>query len=431
MLRKRWVVGLLAFAAVCSVGGAFAATSAKHSTVTLTLWHNYGTEANAVATTNLVKAFEAQNPNIKINVVSQPAANYFALLQAASISRTGPDLSVQWTGLYALKYEKFLLNLKPYFTAAQMATINGIRYTAPNFNPANGFLVMPLENQFYMGFYNKALFKKAGVTSVPRTWTQLYAACGKLNKLGVTPFVYGADPQAIQSSPYPWYDMSYLMAAIFSPAQWKQLYTGAIAWTSPAINAQVTKWAAMVKNGCTNKDVLTKTNILGAFTSGKAAMISDGNWDAATFQKAMGAKVAPFVLPFSTKPQNGVIQYAGDGFSVMKYSKHPTEAAQFLKFLWSAAGQKIVATSGLIPDVKGYGTTNPLSNQMLNFAAKQGMTPYAMLDNVIQPEVVTTGSKQLDAAFGGDISVSTALNSLKQTLDQLPASRKGPVYSGG
>jgi hypothetical protein len=51
-----------------------------------------------------------------------------------------------------------------------------------------------------------------------------------------------------------------------------------------------------------------------------------------------------------------------------------------------------------------------------------------MLDNVIQPEVVTTGQKQLDAALGGEISVSAALKSLKATLDQLPADRKGSVY---
>jgi raffinose/stachyose/melibiose transport system substrate-binding protein len=65
---------------------------------------------------------------------------------------------------------------------------------------------------------------------------------------------------------------------------------------------------------------------------------------------------------------------------------------------------------------------------MLDFAAKQGLTPYPMLDNVIQPEVATTGQKQLDAAFGGEISVNAALKSLKATLDQLPADRKGSVY---
>ncbi len=429
MVGKKLVAGIVLAVAAAAAGGAIAATSAGDGNVTLTLWHNYGTAANATATNNLAKAFQKAHPNIRIKVVSQPTANYFSLLQAASISKTGPDLAVQWTGLFDLKYEKFLVNVKPYFSAAEMARINAVKYMAPNFNPAKGLLVMPLENQFYMGFYNKALFRKAGVKAVPHTWSQLFAACGKLKAAGITPMVYGADEQGIQSSPYPWYDMSYLMAGVLTPAQWKGLYTGKIPWTSPKIVAQMTKWTSLPKKGCTNKDVLTKTNIIGAFTKGQAAMISDGSWDAPTYQKAMGSNVAPFVLPYSDR-QNGVIQYSGDGFSVMNYSKHQTEAVQFLKFMMTGAGQRIISAAGLIPDIKGYGTKSPIQNQMLNFAAKQGLAPYPMLDNVVQGEVVTTGQKQLDAAFGGDISALAALKSLKATLDQLPASRKGPIYSG-
>jgi raffinose/stachyose/melibiose transport system substrate-binding protein len=425
-MQKKLIVALIAVAAVAA-GGAFAATS-RTDTVKLTLWHNYGTEANAVAAVKLAKAFEKAHSNISVKVVSQPAANYFALLQAAAISKTGPDLAVMWTGLFAIKYQKSLLNLKPYFSAAEQSTINSLKYMSINFDPAKGFLVMPLENQFYMGFYNKTLFRKAGVSAVPRTWSQLYAACAKLKSAGIIPMVYGADPQAIQSSPYPWYDMSYLMAGTLAPGEWKGLYTGRIPWTSPKIAAQMTKWISLRKKGCTNTDVLTKTNILGAFMKGQAAMISDGNWDAATFQKGMGSKVAPFVLPFSDSPQHGVIQYSGDGFSVTKYSKHQKEAVEFLKFMLSAEGQKIIIDAGLIPDIKGYSSSSRLSTQMLAFAAKQGLIPYPMLDNVVQPEVVTTGQKQLDAALSGNISVNAALKSLKATLDQLPADRKGSVY---
>jgi len=32
-----------------------------------------------------------------------------------------------------------------------------------------GPVVIPLETQFYIGFYNKSLFAKAGITSVPLT----------------------------------------------------------------------------------------------------------------------------------------------------------------------------------------------------------------------------------------------------------------------
>ena len=122
--------------------------------------------------------------------------------------------------------------------------------------------------------------------------------------LGITSIVVSHDVQELSILA----DMSYLMAGILTPAQWKGLYTGKVAWTSPKVVAQLTKWASLPKQGCTNKDVLTKTNILGAFTKGQAAMISDGSWDAATYQKAMGKKVAPFALPFTNSGKN-VVQY--------------------------------------------------------------------------------------------------------------------------
>ena len=430
-MRPRKTLRSISLNAVAAVTVALAAASGSRASsgqVTLTLWHNYGTEGNATATVNLVKAFEKLHPNIKINVVSQPASNYFALLQASQISHTGPDLAVMWTGLYDLKYQNLLLNLKPYFSASAQSKLNGLNWTAPNFNLAKGFYVMPLENQFYIGFYNKSVFKKAGISSPPQDWSQLYAACSKLSKIGVAPIVYGADPQAISSEPYPFYDLSYTMAGLYSPRQWGGLYSGRISWTSPAIVAQVKRWAAMPKKGCTNSDVLTKTNILGAFMKGKAGMIIDGNWDTATLQKGLGSKVAPFLPPFSSKPQNGVVQYSGDGFSVMKNSAHVKQAVEFLKFMTTPQASRIIAAAGLIPDIKGSTTPNPLSNQMLAFAAKHHKTPYPMIDNVIQTAVVTTGMKQLDAALGGDISAASALGSMKSTLGALPANQRGPTY---
>lgn len=425
---RRILSGCAALAALAVLAGAaYAAGGSSHGSVTLTLWHNYGTGGNAIATKNLVAEFEKRNPTIKIKVVSQPGGNYFQLLQAAWIARTAPDLSVQWTGLFATKYEKQLLNLKQYFTPAELGRINGANWASSNFNPAQGLLVMPLENQFYMGFYNKALFRKAGIKSVPTNWSQLFAACSKLKAKGITPIVYGADPQAIGPSPYPYYDLSYIAAGLYTPTQLKGLYTGAIPWTSPALVKQVSTWISMPRKGCTNSDVLTKTNILGAFMRGEAAMIIDGNWDTATLRKAMGANVAPFLPPFADKPQRGVVQYSGDGFAVSKQSGHRKEAVQFLRFLMTPTAQRVIAAAGLIPDVKGYSAANPLANQMLAFA-KSGKIVYPMIDNVIQGDVVTTGMKQLDAALGGNISAEAALTSMKQTHDYLPADRRGPVY---
>src|ERR1700684_191343 len=112
---------LLAAGCGSSSGGSSGSSNAP---VTLTIWHNYGTEQNATALQNLAKAFHKLHPSIKVDVVSQPADNYFAQLQAAAVSKDGPDLAVMWTGLFTLQYKNFLVNLKGKVPAADLARVD-------------------------------------------------------------------------------------------------------------------------------------------------------------------------------------------------------------------------------------------------------------------------------------------------------------------
>jgi raffinose/stachyose/melibiose transport system substrate-binding protein len=430
---RRWKV-LAAVAAVALVatacgssGGSSGSTSGP---VTLTIWENYGTEQNATALKNLAKAFEQQNKNVTVNVVSQPADNYFALLQAAAVSKTGPDLAVMWTGLFTLQYKDFLTNLKGKIPAADLARIdpNALKWTSDQFNAANGPYVIPLENQFYIGFYNKADFAKAGVTSVPTDWSQLFAACTKLKKAGFMPFTYGNGGQPLGAEFYPWYDMSYMMIGAHPVTDWQQLYSGQIPWTSSANVAQLTEWAKLKSAGCTNSDVLTKTDNLGDFESGKAAMMVDGTWDTQKFTAALGSKVGAFVPPFSNTPIKGVVDFAGDGLSMTSYSQHQAEALKFLEFMTTTQAAKIINAAGLIPAINGTSTSNPVNQEMLNFVSQDHMTVYPMLDNVVQPNVVNTGSKELPSVLNGSISPKSALSSLQTTFGQLPSGQRGTSY---
>ena len=261
--------------------------------------------------------------------------------------------------------------------------------------------MIPLENQFYIGFYNKSDFAKAGVTAVPTDWTQLYAACKKLKAAGYTPITYGNGGQPLGAEFYPWYDMSYMMIGQYSVSQWQKLYSGQIPWTSAANAAQLSNWSKLNSEGCTNSDVLTNTNNLGEFESGKAAMMVDGTWDTQKFTSALGSKVAAFVPPFSTTPIKGVVDFAGDGLSMTTYAQHPTQALQFLAFMTTPQAAQIINAAGLIPAIKGTSTSNPVNQEMLNFVSKDHMTAYPMLDNVVQPNVVNTGSKVLPSVLNG------------------------------
>lgn len=427
MRRKGLLVGALALA-LALTGIGLNTTSANAAATTITIWHNLGDTQNATAVKALTDAYAKANPGVTFKLVSQPADNYFALLQAAAVSKKGPDLALMWTGLFALQYKSYLQNLKGTISAAALAKEGSLNWSSPDFNLANGPYVMPFDRQFYIGFYNKAALKKAGVASVPKTWNELYAACGKLKSAGFTPMVYGNGGQSLGALYYPWYDASYIAIGQGGVAGLKSLYNGTNQWNSATNVASYTKYAALKSKGCTNSDVLTKTNNLDDFIGGKAAMIIDGTWDTKKFTDAMGANVAAFVPPFSDKPIKGVVEFAGQGLSMTKYSKNQKAAGAFLEFMTTMTAAKIVDGAGLISNVNGSKTSNPVNQQMLDFAAKGGFARFPMLDNVLQGDVVDAGNKILPSILGGKTPVAGGLKQMAQVWANLAAEKRGNSY---
>ncbi len=401
--------------------------SAPAAPVTLTLWHNYGVESNAKVTDALAKAYMAAYPNVTIQLVAQPADNYFALLKAAAISKTGPDLLTMWTGLFALQNQSFLEPLNQYIPVATLQKFDGINWCSKDLKVETGAVCVPLDLQYYNGFYNKDLFTKAGITSFPTTWDELYAACDKLKAIKVIPMTYGTGLQALNAGFYPDYDLSYMMM-MYSVDDWKKLYNGQIAWTDPKIVDQLTKWAALKTKGCTNDDVLANNASVSQFESGKAAMTLEGSWGFSEFQAKLGAAVGVFVPPFNDTQAKGVVEFPGNGFGVTSYSQHKQEAANFLAWMATPAAQKIIADGGLIPTVAGAAPTNSLALAMLDFAANQGFTRYPMIDNVMQPEVTDVATKLLDAVLAGTTTPKDAAQKIQDALMALPADRRGDTY---
>lgn len=395
--------------------------------VTLTLWHNYGTEANADVTNALVKAYMADNKNVTINVVSQPADNYFALLKAAAIAQSGPDLMTMWTGLFALQNQSYLEPLNQYIPEGTLKTFNGIDWCSKGLQLSQGAICVPLDMQHYNGFYNKELFTKAGITSFPTNWTEFFAALDKLKASGVTPIAYGPGGQALNAGFYPYYDLSYMMMYL-GVGDWLKLYNGQIPWTDPAIVKQLQTWAQIKSKGYTNPDVLNGDSV-GLFEAGKAAMVLEGSWDFKEFHDKMGDNVGVFIPPFNDQQVKGVVEFPGDGFGVTSYSQNKAAAAAFLTWMGTPEAQKIIADGGLIPVVAGTAASEPLANAMLDFAANQGYARYPMIDNVIQPEVTDVATKLLNGVFNGTTSAQDATKAMSDALNALPADRRGDTYS--
>lgn len=421
-------VATVLVAAACSAGGG----STQSDKTTLTLWENFGGAYNGTATRQLATAFEKTHPNIKIEVVSQPADNYFSLLQAAALSRSGPDLLVMWGGLYAIQHKSYLQNLKDLVPAKDTSKLAGMRWVSEGFDVSKGAYMVPLEDQFYAGFYNKALFKKADITAPPQTWTELYQDCQKLKDAGVPNCIYyasGSTNQAATGAFYPWYEMSYLMIGAIPLDKLQGLYNGDIPWTSSVVTSQLQKWQDLYSKGYTNKDVLTAHQVMTAFEKGESAMIMKGNWVVPDLTKSLGDDLGVMVPPYSDTPIKGVAEFPGDGYSMTNYSSHKKEAAEFLKFMATPAAAKIVDANNLIPAVEGAVPSKPINQQLLAFREKDGMTQYPLVDNVLQADIVDAATRLLPQLLAGQITVTKVAQELEKTWKALPKEQRGSSWA--
>jgi ABC-type glycerol-3-phosphate transport system substrate-binding protein len=289
---------------------------------------------------------------------------------------------------------------------------------------------MPLQVQFYIGFYNKKLFQQAGLdpNAPPTTWDELFAACAKIKATGVTCIQQGT--QNLSGEFYPWYDLTYMMAGILSPQEWEGLYNGKVPWTDPRVTAQTEKWHKLYTDGYVNQDALTATNVMQPFIKGKAAMIIKINNDAGPFTDALGNDVGIFIPPFSDTPVKGVDEFAGNGLAITTYSRNKAAAAEFIKFLTTQQAGQIVADGGLIPAVKGVGPSNPLAKDMLALVNDKHLAVYPMLDNVLPPSLVDVGTTVFPSILVGGVSVQEGLAKMQDAWQKLPASERGSSWAG-
>ena len=165
------------------------------------------------------------------------------------------------------------------------------------------------------------------------------------------------------------------------------------------------------------------------FEADKAAFTLEGSWDYQEFLDKMGDKVGVALPPFNDSAQKGVVEFPGNGFGITSYSTHKAEAAAFLAWMVTPEAQQIIAAGGLIPVVAGVAATNPLANEMLDFAGTKGYTRYPMIDNVMQPEVLDVATRVLNAVLAGTMSPADATKAMADALNQLPADRRGDTYT--
>ena len=394
----------------------------------LTLWHNGSCPAENCLVRTLAEGFQAANPGVMIDIVEQPGDAYFTALLAASVTGTGPDLATMWAGGFITPYKPYLENLVPYIPAENVASSIGTPYYAEAGDASSILYAVPTENQWYTGFYNKAIFAANGITDVPRTFDELLAACSTLKAAGVLPIISGAGTSEAQFQPS--FEFSYLLTAL-PMSDWNSLYNGDLPYANPVLTAQLERWNGLYEAGCMNEDAFNRPDSTAAFAAGEAAMyLQSGSWSIPELKSTMGDDLGIMLPPYNVEPTNAIVSLAGGGIVMMNYSDQKEAGGQFLAYVLSDAGQTLMA-SITAPTRPGFPTSDPLINELVSLSTNPDWLNYPMFDNFTQPPVTDAFVRNVALVLVGEMKAGDALAAIDAAFASLPEDQKDVNYGLG
>ena len=281
-----------------------------------------------------------QNPDIKIDHVGQSNDNYYQLVRAAVQAGDGPDIIMFHGGVQAYEFDDYTIGMDKYIESwrAEISEFSW-EYCSEGGDKAKQVHMVPLTTQGFGIYYNKALFKKAGLDpeKAPTDIDSFMAACETLKKAGIVPITAG-----LQGSPY---TVDFLfrcfVANIYGPdvkdlGTGKQNFKGNAAFKRAAeIMQELFDKGYIDPAGTSTPYFMDAAN---NFAAGKGAifigLLSDVcHWK--VFGDALGKDAVGYFptinFPEAKYKDQQVGQPAGIGYSVMKWSKNPDAAMKVVE----------------------------------------------------------------------------------------------------
>jgi raffinose/stachyose/melibiose transport system substrate-binding protein len=178
-------------------------------------------------------------------------------------------------------------------------------------------------------YYNKALFKKAGVAAFPVTWDEMLQACARLKAAGAIPFAMDGD----------WVTQLMWSNLIGTKPGGVEFLRSGIGKGDFASNPGVVQATEFLKgmhtSGCVNKDAFSGDyeHAAAPFLDGQAAMIANGPWMVPDI-KAAKKKLD---VGYASSPGNGLLVIPGsEGWaSGAKGDDKRAAVTAFMKFMTS------------------------------------------------------------------------------------------------
>lgn len=277
----------------------------------------------------LAQEFEKLHPDIKIEVKHVQFSDMNNDLARASVTGDAPDVSYIDNPYVDLFHSRgLLLNLAPMIARSKVidlakffpGPLAAVKYGDAVYGIPRGANTLAL-------YYNADMFKAAGLDpdKPPQTWAEFLADAKKLTD--PAKHVYGIAFSAVASE-----------EGTFQFLPWIQMTGGDYNKLNTPGDAKALEfWQTLIDQKLASPDTLVRSqnDSTATFNAGNAAMVISGPWELPRMSGDAKFDYRVALLPTMTQgsPRDSAL---GEGDNViLKQSRHPKQAFEFLEFLAS------------------------------------------------------------------------------------------------
>jgi ABC-type glycerol-3-phosphate transport system substrate-binding protein len=434
--QKRRVAGaLLAAVALGSAacGASPGSASSAGGKTTITIWNDALAASSSTVPeaksflTKGVAQFEKQNPDITVKIIPEPFAastGFDTLLRSAELAGTTPDIGQLYVGGQVLQNSKYLVALNQYLPKSYYNSLSGWQFVTAKFQPGGSIYAVPYgAGYYYTVYYNKTLFKKAGITGpMPTTWSGLLALGRQIKTKGITPFEFGEKEGYMGA-----WTQDALISGLVGDKGVLAMYNGKASLNSPTLTQPYAAWHEMFASGLTNTSApsLTYTTAIADFAAGKAAMTITAQFYDTQFENGLGkANVGLFPVPMLPGSQNPQVLSGGpnNSYVIFKTSQHVADDIKLIQFLTSLPVQTAsINELGQLPNnvsfqsTPAFDTEQPLLANLYTYI-KQHYVLSEGFDNVMPGSICNYWYQTNSGVFSGSQSPASAAASMQSQM---------------
>jgi len=363
----------------------------------------------------VIRDFETQNPDIQVNLFvftwdegRQKIADLVAQGKPPALAR----VATRWIPEYVAAglLEPVDEYMTPEFRSQFIPLLinEGSQYEGRTFG-------LPITVSSRALYYNKALFRQAGLTEAPVNWSQLKEAAKAIRALGKDAYGFGVQGKEAETSTYFYYFLWGNGGDILTQDG-----------TRPMFNAPPGQEAAqflkqMIDEGLTqpNPDQSVRKDLETAFVEGRLGMVVTGPWLARRLAaEAPSLEYGLSAIPYQNTP---ITLAAQDTLILFKQAANKEAAWKFVEFLYADKYRLDYAvTEGVLPEKISVAENSRISEDpVFDFFMEKLPTGRFEPLNVKSADISNVVAESLQAAYRGELSTEEALNAAAAKVLQM------------